>query len=256
MSSVVVKEWEVYCTVEELYKRVWSIEAPTKCPDNSTHSISTNPGPKIINYVSDKKVKIIEEDGITQGIYKLHGFTRDIPSGPVGNVTTFTHIWKYPITLSNGWFISTNEMVGDKIDCVVAENLKIGIITNPVNIGDSNVSVSPTVIPNLYNGYVFTLTDGVNTDYMGEVIDLNNGNNVVTLENTSTHFYSPLSPTYVEMGVKVIENFSIPAGKQRYAFAEKKIGGKYIPKNIPMVIKYTNNTGNSKVFMYNIEYLY
>lgn len=256
MSSITVKQWEVYCTVEESYKRVWSIDAPTKCPDNITHAISTNPGPRITNYVSNKKVKIIEEDGETQGIYKLHGFTREIPEGNVGDVSTFTHTWKYPITLSNGWFISTNDMKGDIIDCVVADNLTIGVISSPVNIGDSNVSVSSTVIPNLFNGYTLTLTDGVNIDNMGEVVELNNGNNIVTVENNSQHYYSPLSPTYVKMGVKVIENFSIPAGEQRYAFAEKKIGGKYIPKDIPVVIKYTNNTGNSKVFMYNIEYLY
>ena len=256
MSSVTIKLWEVYCTNEELYKRVWSTTQPTTCPDNNSHSISINPGPKILNSISEKKVKIVEEDGLTQGIYKLHGFTRNIPSGNVGNVSSFVHTWKYPITLSNGWFISTNEMEGDIIDCVVAENLTIGVITAPVNYGDSILSVSPTVIPHLYNGYTITITDGVNTDKLGEVTELDSANNIVIVENTSTHSYSPLSPTYVNMGVKVIENFGIPIGKQRYAFAEKKIGGKYIPKDIPVVVKYTNNSGNAKTFIYNMEYLY
>lgn len=248
--------WEVYCTIDEAYKQVWSISKPTVCPDNNNHAISINPGPKIINHISEKKVKIVEEDGVTQGIYKLHGFTRNIPEGNIGNVSSYIHTWKYPITLSNGWFIATAAMEGDRIDCVVAENLTIGVISAPVNSGDSIISVSPTVISHLYKGYDITITDGTNIDKLGEVIDIDSANSAITVDNASLHTYSPFSPTYVKMGVKVIEDFEIPVGKQRYAFAEKKVGGKYIPEYIPVVLKYTNNSGNAKVFTYNMEYLY
>lgn len=254
MSSVNL--WEVYCSIEELYKQVWSITPPTVCPDNKNHAISLNPGPKILSTISDRKVKIIEEDGITQGIYKLHGFTQQIPQSDVGNVSSFVHVWNYPITLSNGWFMSTDAMEGDMINCVVAEDTTVGVITEQVSPGDFIITVSPNVISHIYKGYEISLYDGINTDKLGEVIDIESSNSLITVQNSAINNFSPLSPTYVKIGVKVIENLTIPVGKLRYAFAEKKVGGKYIPADIPVVVKYTNNSGNAKVFSYNIEYLY
>lgn len=254
MSSVNL--WELYCTTESAYKTVWSIEQPTVCPTNSAHTISANPGPRIIQTITDNKVKIIEEDGVTQGIYKFHGYIKNIPSGPQGNVTTLTHTWHYPITLINGWFISGTDTTNDKIDLVVAENTVIGAITAPVYTGNTEISVTSTVLTNISKGYFVNITDGVHVDELGEVISIDQLNSKITVCDAATHTFSPLSPTYVRMSVKVIEDFYIPIEKQRYAFAEKKVGGKYIPTGIPLKIKYTNQNGNAKVFAYNMEYLY
>jgi hypothetical protein len=42
----------------------------------------------------------------------------------------------------------------------------------------------------------------------------------------------------------------------RYDFAEKKIGGKTLPANVPITVDYQNQSGNAKVFAFNLEYLY
>lgn len=254
--SQTVYEWELYCTTEGAYKNTFSVVEPTTCPTNSAHTISTDPGPRVIDEISSQQFKLIEQDGVTQGIYKFRGSKQNIPSQTPGTVNTFTHQWSYPITLLNGWFISTDDMVGDIVECTVAENTIIGAITQPVYVGNTVISVTPTVTKNLYEGYYVNITDGVNLSNLGECINIDSGNSTITVSTPSTNNFSPLSPTYVRMTVGVIDNFQIPVGKQRYAFAEKKVGGKYIPSDIPIHIKYTNNTGNAKVYAYNMEYLY
>lgn len=257
MTEKTVYYWEVYCTTDSKYEFVWSPTEPTTCPTNAAHTISTNPGPIIKQTISDHTVALKEEiDGETQGIYKLRGYIQNVPSGTPGNVTTLTHTFPYPITLMNGWFISTEANKDDCFDVSVADNTIVGAIAAPVYSGNSTVTVTSTVLDNVYKGYYITLTDGVNADDMGEVISIDPGNSQITCTNSSTNNYNPLSPTYVQMTVKVMEKFHINLGGTRYAFAEKKIGGKYIPSNIPINIHYTNSNGNAKVFSYNFEYMY
>lgn len=249
--------WEVYCQTDSIYREVWSLIEPTTCPDNNQHTISTSPPPRIINTIKSNKVKIIEEsDGPTQGIYKFKGYTIDIPSGPIGNVTTRLYTFPYPITLINGWFIAHDGMEGDCVELTVADNTVIGAIAAPLYSGNTEIIVTSTVIDNLYKGYYVSVTDGVNLDELGQCVDIDIINSKITVETAASNSFSPLSPTYVMLAVKVVENFSIPVANQRYAFAEKKVGGKFLPANIPVNVRYTNYSGNAKTFCYNIEYLY
>ena len=256
MSNLSVNEWEVYCLTDSVYRTVWNTTEPTTCPDNNAHTISTNPPPRIIQTIENQRVKIIEEDGITQGTYKFKGYCYNIPAGNVGNVSTFLHTWKYPISLLNGWFISSDDMSGDKIDFTVADNSVIGAIGAPVYAGNTEITVTSTVLENISKGFFVNITDGVALDDLGEVVDINTANSTITVDTAATQTFSPLSPTYVRTTIKVIEDFSIPVTNQRYAFAEKKVGGKFLPKNTPVNVRYTNNSGNAKTLCYNMEYLY
>lgn len=255
-SELKVHEWEVYCTTDSVNRSVWAPDMPTLCPDNINHTISTDPPPRIIQIVSDRMVKIIEEDGVTQGIYKFKGYKKQIPAGTPGNVTTILHTFPFPISLINGWFIAKDDMEDDTINLTVAEDMVIGAIAAPVYTGNSEITVTSTVIDNIYKGYNLKITDGVNSNDLGQVLDINVENSTLTLENPAANTFNPLSPSYILMSVNVIEDFHIPVGKQRYAFAEKKVGGKYLPAGIPISVKYTNNSGNAKTFAYNMEYLY
>ena len=42
----------------------------------------------------------------------------------------------------------------------------------------------------------------------------------------------------------------------KYTFAEKKIGGRALPANLPITINYRNENGNAKAFVYYTEILY
>lgn len=249
--------WEVYCQTNSVYREVWSLTEPTTCPDNNTHTISSSPPPRIIQSVKSKDVRIVEEaDGVTQGIYKFKGYAMDIPSGNVGNVTTALYTFPYPITLINGWFIAHDHNQGDNIELSVADNTVIGAIAAPLYSGNTTLTVTSTVLNNLYKGYFVSVTDGNNVNDLGICTDINPLNSTISVATPATNTFSPLSPTYVMMQVKVVEDFAIPVSNIRYAFAEKKVGGKFLPANIPVYVKYTNNSGNAKAFCYNIEYLY
>ena len=257
MANKTVYLWEVYCQTTSSYQTVWNEIEPTTCPLNSAHTISINPGPRILEHVSQNAVQIIEElDGETQGIYKFKGFKKTIPSGNVGNVTVMSHVWNYPITLMNGWYHATPVMSTDSISVKAGQNTVIGALGAPVYTGNTEITVTNTVIDNIYKGYNLNITDGVNVDDLGECIGIDSGNNIVTVSQSATNNFSPLSPTYVRMTVNVVEDMHMICTGGRYAFAEKKVGGKYIPSGVTIDIEYTNMTGNSKMFGYNLEYLY
>ncbi len=256
-TSKTVYQWEVYCLSTQSYQLVWDTIEPTTCPENASHTISTNPGARIVDKVSHEQVKITEEEALpTQGIYKCKGHKMPIPTGNVGDVTILNVTWPYPITLMNGYFISTDSMVTDEINVWIAPNTTIGAIIAPVYSGNSVISVTSTVLDNIYRGWCVNITDGVHNDVLGECIEMNVGNSTITCMNTATHNFNPLSPTYVQMTPKLVEDICILAGGIRYPFAEKKIGGRSIPKGAIMQIRYTNNTGNAKTFIFFTEYLY
>jgi hypothetical protein len=239
------------------YQFVWDTVEPTTCPENAAHSISTNPGPRVVNKVSQEQVKITEEEALpTQGIYKFKGHKLMVPSGNVGDVEIKNITWKYPITLMNGFFVSTSDMITDEVNVWVAPNSTIGAIGAPVYTGNTEITVTSTVFDNLWKGWSVNITDGVNNDDLGECIEMNVGNSTITCENGATNNFNPLSPTYVQMTPKIVEDVCVLAPNVRYPFAEKKIGGRSIPANTPMQIRYTNNTGNAKTFVFYTEYLY
>ena len=252
-----VHHWEVYCQTTSTYQFVWSPNEPTTCPENAAHTISTSPGPRKINTVSQSHVKITEEEALpTQGIYKFKGYKMDIPSGNIGNITTQTLTWDYPITIMNGYVVSTDAMVNDDINAYIASNTTIGAIGANVYTGNSSIIVTSTVFDNLYKGWSVNITDGVNNDDLGECIDMDSGNSLITCTGSATNNFSPLSPTYVQMTAKLIEDFCITAPNVKFGFAEKKIGGRSLPPGIDLTVRYVNNTGNAKPFCYYLEYLY
>ena len=60
----------------------------------------------------------------------------------------------------------------------------------------------------------------------------------------------------MQQTIKIIDEMYINVPNVKYAFAEKKIGGKAVPKDFPIELHYTNRTGNVKTFTYNMEVIY
>jgi len=253
--STVVNKYRVSCTSGDGFQTVWSTDTPTVCPLNSAHSI--NPAlTTIVDTVSSRVVAIKEEMVPTQGYYKLNGYNQVIPAGTPGAITTFSHSWPYQVSILNAWFIPRSDQMGDSVDVTVAPNSVIGAIAAPVNIGDTIITVTSTVLQHAVIGFHINITDGVNVDELGRVIAIDSNNSTITMETPTTHTFSPASPTYVRLNVKFIENLSISCPAVRYVVAEKKSGGKGLPPNVPMTVMYRNNDGQAKTFAYNLEYIF
>lgn len=255
MSDTTLYQWRVFCTTTSTYQTVWSTTEPTSCPEDPiNHTIDPNQT-TIIRKIDDNVITIKEELVPTNGIYKFKGYEYTIPAGTPGDTTVIDITWYYPITLLNGDFDATLDHVGDDIDAYVVPPSPIGAIIANVSSGQTVISVSPTVFDYLIPGYAVKLTDGVNTDDLGECFSTDKNAMTITVQAPTVHAFSAASPTYVLIEVRVVEDLHVRTVKT-YEFAKKKMGGKNIPANYPFRIFYKNNSGTQKEFPFNFEYMY
>lgn len=253
----IVHKWELYCQTEASLQTVWSPEEPTACPNNSDHSISTNPGPRIIDTINNNNVKLIEENQPTQGYYQFKGFKKEIPeaNGMQNVITTHSFSWPFKITLLNSWFYPHPDSVGDVIDVTVGANTTIGVITSNVASTDTSWTINPDALQYLAVGNDLHLYNGFEWADGGKIININSENSTVTVEKAPGIDFTRMA-TQVKLSVRIVESLYINEPGVRYAFAEKKIGGKTIPSNIPITVQYHNFQGNAKPLYFNVEFMY
>jgi hypothetical protein len=247
--------YRVWCATDNKHEYIWreAENYPSTCPTNTSHTIDA--AQTVVVEIRDPNLIQIKEEFIpTQGFFQSVG-SRETIDGNVNTVSAMTHSFPYSTTLLDGWFYSTAENVGDDVSVEVA-GITIGATGAPVAVNDKEITVTSTVIDNTSIGFHLTLTDGVNSSDMGRVLGIDSANSIVTMETGSEHIFSPLSPTYVQQTVRLIDSLPINTPNVRYAFAEKKMGGKNLPPNVPVTISYHNKTGGEKEFAYNMEIIY
>lgn len=202
-------------------------------------------------------VYVVEEEGNAtvraQGFFKAKGSKIEV-KGNVGEITTDVISFPYDVTILQGYFHARLNHIGDSVSCHVAPNAVVGVIEAPVFAGDANVVVSETVTQNMKVGFNMRITDGVNNNNLGEIVAVNG--NIFTVENPPTANFSPLSPTYVQQTITLVDNLHITVPYVQFTFAGKKQRGKGLPKNVPLVIEYHNHSGGEKDFSYVIEFIY
>jgi hypothetical protein len=251
MSSVY--KYRVYCNTDSKYEYVWNTTAPTTCPTNTGHSINTGTI-SIVDEVSTGIIKIKEENIPTGENFRAECFALAGATGPdVSSTRDFT--WPYPITVLEIKLYVEDQNTGDQIALQVGPNTVIGAITSSVSAGATSITVSSTVLEYLMKGYNLSLTDGVNTDDCGRVVNINNTTSTVTFDVATTHAFSHTSPTYVRQTVRVIDDFTL-GPKWLVSIGDSKIGGAYVPPNTIVRTIYTNKGNTSKVLYAQIEYLY
>lgn len=248
-------QWRVRCLTDNKDEFIWLDEndgEPTTCPTNASHSIGAVTE---VDRVSESEVALKEEYVPTQGYFQSIGREVDI-DGNVGSVTLIDHTWPYQVTVLMGSFFASSDNLGDMLEAWVATDKITGNIAAPVAVNDDTITVTSTVIEKLAIGFYMKLYDGVNQSDLGRVLSVDSGNSQITVETPSDQAYSPLTPTYVQQTVRVIDEMYINVSNVRFVFAEKKVGGKAIPPKIPLTIRYHNRTGGAKKFVYKIELIY
>lgn len=250
-----INKYRINCTTDgDTF--VWAETEPTTCPVNTSHTI-VSADTTIVDLNEPDVMTIKEESTPTQGFYRFQGYKHSIPaSDPVGNVSTNAVTFPFPTSIINGWFYASESQVGDRVDAVIGENTIVGTITANVANTDTTLNVSSTVIDNAEVGWDINLFNGVVSEDLGRVLSKDVGNSQIIVENGAVNNFNAAPPTYVRLAVNTIDCMHINVPNVRYAFAEKKLGGRYLPANTTINIKYTNNEGNAKSFVYNLEYLY
>jgi hypothetical protein len=249
-----INKYRIFCLTDGNV-HAWAETEPTTCPVNTSHTI--NPNLTTIVETVDSSLVVLKEETIpTQGYYRAKGFCQQITNTTPGSLTNITHTYAYRTSLLEGWFFTEPNQIGDYVEVNAGPNTVIGAIVAPVALNQTVISVSPTVIPNVAVGFNLKLSDGTNIADVGEIIAINTANQQITVSIGSTAAFSPLTPTYVLLTVKIIEGFYINAAPVKFEFARKKLGGKTVPPGVPIVITYHNDTGGAKKFCYCMEIMY
>ncbi len=223
---------QTYFKLQTIYSTIKNVD-----PRSTTQSNSIS----IQEESSDKK---------TNGRFKSKGFS--ITS--LAN-TTSTHDFSFnfdiaPLVVK----FKTGEMHrGDFFDMYIAPGVIIGAILAPVSIGNNSFTLTASSFHYLGIGYRVSVTDGINTNDLGEVIGIDYTTNVVTTSDTFDNNFT--AGSFVKMTIHTIENYPITEPGDHNP-GDSKIGATYIPKNQIIRLVYTNNSNNDKIFAWNVEYLY
>lgn len=244
-----VHKYRVYCNTEQSYKFVWSDTTPTTCPSNNQHTID-DVTITIIDSITTSSVNILQESIPTGGNYRVEGRKMTIAAN-----STQTEDLSFPYQLSVLTITLTTDdgNEDDILNCFLAPNTTIGVLTQSASQGSSTIHVSPTVVENIKIGYRVSVIETGEILDLGECIAIDKVNNTLTLENVTQQTFSPGS--YVQMTINNVKNLVLK-GNANYELARKTIGSSSLPPGIVVRVQYQNLGNTPKKFFYSYEYMY
>lgn len=247
-------KWRIYCETESSFQYWWLEDGdnpPTTCPNNSSHTISSVKS--IIDEIEDTEVSIKQETVKTGKNYRWDTKSFDALAN---STTTFEFSYPTDVSVLEAQFISAAENKGDVWSWVIAENTTVGAITSDVNIGDTVLNVSSTVVQNVKIGFNINLFNGTTTEQLGQVKTIDIINQTITIETPSTVSFLASTPTYVRISIYFIKDseFGHP---WNHVYGGGKIQSSYVPANTSVKVYYINNSPTvDKRIVVNIELLY
>lgn len=228
---------------------------PTTCPHNTAHTIDPTQT-KVYATLATKQVTINHADIPGTFLYYMAlGFpSQAIAAGP-GVSTTISYTVLYPV-LPRLFTIYPNEdesNTGDTVSVYAAPNTTIGTITANANIGDTQVTVDNNVMLNVYNGFLVSITDGVNIDVCGFCLTINSTTQIVTFVTPLTHAYA--AGSYFQITVPRVLNLPIASiGKMQIGL--NNLHSVMVPPGTLLTFVYTNNSSSAKTVNFFMEYSY
>ena len=205
-----------------------------------------------------EEIKILEEDpnNKTGGHFLAKGLEHEVPVGEIGEITSSDFSFPYDVALLDFEYIPDLSMEGDRISIVIAPDTVVGAISANVSVGETVIPVTSTVIENIDIGYLVSVTDGTELDNLGVVINKNQIDSTITVSNPLVNSYLATTPTYVRMGVQIVESLRLNGTNAAVAVGSAKIGGSYLSANTVIRVLYENVTGTAKIFSGVVEVLY
>lgn len=254
MTLETIYKYRIYCSTDSKYETIWSTTAPTTCPVNTGHTI-TSLLTSIVEIRDPTSVTIQEESTPTNGKYQTTTHTFDAVDAS-GSVTESTFSFSHNISVLSAYIISSSDQEGDVLNVHIAANTTVGALTVNASAGTNTLNVSSTVKDYSIPRMKCRLVDGSgNINEMGWIMSIDTDNNIVTTEHPTDRTFSATSPTYFQITPVFADNFEFgPSWK--YDFGASKIGGAHVPANTVVKFLYTNNGTSSKRIRVNFEYLY
>ena len=251
-----LNKYSVWCLTDN--KEVISdyrFDPPTSCPENNSHPIDTDPTAiTIVASIAQKTVVINEDPGPTQGNFSVAGRYVAVNS-TIGSETNIDAVYTYPIGVHSITLRPGPANVGDKVDMYSIIPTPIGALTVNANIADTVLHASPTVFTYVNYGFEFTISDGVNTQFLGECLSYNKLAGTITVTTPLAYNYLASSPSYLTMRIRKAKDVyfvtDTPIG-----IGTNIAGSSVLPAGVVGRIIYTNVTGGVKNFSANMSYIY
>jgi hypothetical protein len=249
-------QYQLFCNTENANVTTWRYTEPEFCPNSHEHTFDKSTL-RILSSTSETGripyVRIFEEDTVTGGHFRSQSFK--LSNIQPHSTQTFVKSFPYNITVYQVKFFAENAHKGDVINSFVFPDTIFGAINRSVNIGDNTFRVPLSQLANLQVGWVIKITDGANTDLLGDIVSIDTTTGIVTTTGVATHNYSPLSPTYVKLSIQNVKDYEIRTEGDSQ-IGRSKLGGSTLPKGVAFRVDYTNNSDVVKDWVFNFEYTY
>lgn len=249
-----LSNYSITCLTEGLrILSAYSYTVPTTCPHNTNHVIDPSQT-TVFNTITAKQVAIEHGDpAIATDNFMALGFPfQAITAGPNVN-TTISYTILFNVLPRLITFMPNNNNVGDYFSIYADPNTTIGTITANANLGDTSVVVSNTAILVVYQGYLITITDGVNTNICGQCLTVNTTNNTITFQTALTHNFS--AGAYIQITVPRVISLPI-ANTNNFLIGINNLRSTVVPPGTVIVMIYTNTSNTTKTFSFVMEYAY
>jgi hypothetical protein len=200
-------------------------------------------------------IYIEEEDGDkkTNGYFRSQGFQVSVDPG---ETEIYDFSWKYDIASLVIKFNTNTNQKNDTINLYIAPNTTIGVITESVDTGVHVLKVNSTVMQYMKVGFICTITDGINTQDLGEVYNINTQTCELSVDNNTAFAFN--AGSYIRFTMNIIKDYIMADIETiSHVIGDSKIGASYLPKNTIVRLKYTNsNATTATVFNWQVEYMY
>jgi len=202
--------------------------------------------------VLTEHIKFVESGDVTQGMYAAESLIIDVSVGQSEKISDFT--WPFDIALMSGTLGVTEDMIGDNIHIHVGPNTLIGALIAPLNVGDTSMYVSPTVLQNIKKGFFIGMWGGQGNDgnEISQVIDIDSPNNALTIHPSDV---SANPGSYVAMCAKIIPELYLHS-IDKVEIGKQITTRQRIPAKVPVRVIYHNINEVAKKISFFVEYLY
>lgn len=209
--------------------------------------------PIVQSNILTEYIDFVESGNTTQGRFAAKSLVIDISSGESEKIVDFS--WPYDIALMSGTLSVIDSMVGDEVIIEVGPNTLIGALISPLNVGDTSVYVSDTVISNIKIGYYLELYNpSGDTGYvLGQVYSKDIANNCLEIGTPSDT--SANAGSYVSTHAKIVPELYLHSA-DKIEIGKQIPTGQRIMKGTPVRVHYFNNTNTAKKISFFVEYLY
>jgi len=261
-----VYKYRLKCTTDDKYE-YWLLgedTPPTTCPTNTAHSIDSS-SVALVDVIEQNVVTVREETTPTGGKWKgwsfcLHGDTG--VSGPSGyySKTSEDFTWDWPISVLDLQIRNIENSAGDYVQLEVlppntgyGEGV-IGTLTATAPTGATGISVGQTIIDNVTIADCLSLKEGAKEEDLGEIVSIDDVNNIIYCKNAPATQFTVTSPTFVKFRRYVLKDF-ILGPPDRYPLGDSKIGGSYVSAGNIVRASYINYGNTEKKVYCIVEYL-